>query len=122
MDSVVRGGARREGPRIISRVSRQKSRGGIGGANATANRKTDVDVRVRARGCTADGEARENEEGEVGNTEGASRAKWSSREGRREGKGGAVAERPPLFMPISYMTVLKQPRAETWTVDGKIIV
>ena len=61
VDSVVRGGASREGPRIISRVSRRESRGGSDGANAAANRETDMDVKVRARGCTADGEARENE-------------------------------------------------------------
>ena len=58
--SVARGGASWEGPRIISRVSRRESRGGSDGANPAANRETDMDVRVRPRGCTADGEAREN--------------------------------------------------------------
>ena len=37
VDSVVRGGASREGPCIISRVSRRESRGGSDGANAAVS-------------------------------------------------------------------------------------
>ena len=79
-------------------------------------------MRARAGGCTADGEAREDKEGEVGNAEGTSRAEWSSGKGGWESKGGAVAEGPPRFMPVRDVAVLEQPRANARAKDGKAVI
>ena len=81
-------------------------------------------MRVRAGGCTADGEAREDKEGEVGNAEGTSRAEWSSGKGGWESKGGAgaTAEGPPRFVPVCDVAVLKQPRANARAKDGKAVI
>ena len=58
----------------------------------------------------------------MGNTEGTSRAERSGREGGWESKGGAVAERPPSFMPIGNVAVLNQPRANARAKDGKAVI
>ena len=58
----------------------------------------------------------------MGHAEGTSGAKRSGREGGWESKGGAVAERPPSFVPISNVAVLNQPRADARVEGGKVVV
>ena len=77
--------------------------------STTANGQTDVDVsRLIGVGGFTDGEAREDKEGEVADTQGPSVTDGCNVKGRRQGEARAMCEGAPGFGPFGYRAGLSQ--------------
>jgi len=92
------------------------------GAYTTPKRETDVDMGGRAPWLATDGEARENEEGQVGRAKRTGAANRGHIKGGRDGEGVTIVERGPTLVPVSLVAMFDKPFLNARVQDNKVVI
>ena len=119
--AIFKRGARREGPRVRGGVSRGE---GVTreGADASADGEADMDMHCARARDRADGEARHDNKGEVGDPESARGADRGMVEGGGEGEGGTGGEAFPGLFPVNEVAMLGEPLLNAWVEYDETII